>query len=416
MRVAVIGAGVVGVTTAYFLAQNGHQVSVIEQHGNVCEQASLGHAGLLGAAHLLPLAAPGMTRQIVSHWFKSNDSINFRPALSLSRLRWLRSWMRECSIERMLINKEKMQRLGKYSQQLLAEISLIHSLEFQQRSGILQLFRHPKNESNIAAGLELLSQADIPFQRLDEAGCRLCEPALHAQTPIAGGLYFPLDSQGNCVLFTKQLKAIAQQMGVEFEFLTECEHIVANHNGVTLQLKQTSQTRQHQFDAVVLAAGERSAALFDEIGITLRSANIVSYSNTANIKNIEDSPRVSIIDDSTQVALTRMDKRIRVAGSWTIGKASNADDQRAWQLLRKTGADWFPDAANYHTGSNWSGNHLMLPDNAPLLGQTAQRNIYLNTAHAEFGWAMALGSSKVVADLISGRNPDINLDGLNLAR
>jgi D-amino-acid dehydrogenase len=415
MRVAVIGAGVVGVTTAYFLAQNGHQVSVIEQHGNVCEQASLGHAGLLGAAHLMPLAAPGLPRQIISHWFKSNAALSLRPSLSLSQWRWLRSWMRECTAERMLANKQKMQRLGNYGQHLLSDISHAHNLDFQQRSGILQLFRHAKEQQKMAAGLELLTQADIPFLQLDEAACRATEPALNKQTAIAGGIYFPQDGQGNCVLFTKQLKNIAQQSGVEFEFLTECEHIVSDQHGVTLQLRQTQKSRHQQFDAVVVAAGQQSANLFNDIGISLRVATIQSYSNTASIKNIEDSPRISIIDDTAQVAITRMDSRIRVAGTILSGKASYNDDHRAWQLLRKTGEDWFPDAANYHTGSNWRGSHLMLPDNAPLLGQT-QKNIFVNVAHAEYGWSMALGSGKVVADLISGKTPEINLDGLSLAR
>jgi D-amino-acid dehydrogenase len=416
MRVAVIGAGVAGVTTAYFLAQNGHQVTVIEQRGNVCEQASLGHAGLLGAAHLMPLAAPGMPRQIISHWFKSNGSLNLRPSLNLSNWRWLRSWMHESTIERMLVNKEKMQRLGKYGQQLLVDISHTHKLEFEQRAGILQLFRHAKDQLNITAGLDLLKQTDIPFQQMDEAACRLCEPTLNPQTPIAGGIYFPQDSQGNCVLFTKQLKNIVQQMGVEFEFLTTCERIVSNHNGVTLQLKQENQIKNQQFDLAVLAAGEQSGSLFNDVGLTLRVANIQSYSNTANIKNVEDTPRISIIDESAQVAITRMDKRIRVAGTWWSGNASTSDDQRAWQVLRNTGTDWFPDAANYHTGLNWRGNHLMLPDNAPLLGPAAEKNVYLNIAHAEYGWSMALGSAKAIADLISGKTPDINLDGLNLIR
>ncbi len=419
MRVAVIGAGVVGVTTAYFLAQNGHQVSVIEQRGNVCEQASLGHVGLLGAAHLMPLAVPGGPKQIISHWFNSNGSLNLRPALNLSNWRWLHKWMKECAIERMLVNKEKMQRLGKYSQQLLSEISLVHQMDFQQRDGVLQLYRNNKDLNNLDAGLAILSQADIPYQQLDEAACRLTEPALNKQIPIAGGVYFPNDGQGNCALFTKQLKAIAQQIGVAFEFLATCEHIQSNHNGVTLQLTLDNQSRQQQFDAVVLASGEQSIELFDDIGLgrnTVRPIPIRSYSNTANIKNMDDSPRISIIDDAAQVAITRMDKRIRVAGTILSGKASNSDDHRAWQLLRKTGTDWFPDAANYHTGTNWRGSHLMLPDNAPLLGQANERNVYLNLAHAEHGWAMALGAGKVVADLISEKVPEINIDGLNLAR
>lgn len=416
MRVAVIGAGVVGVTTAYFLAQNGHQVSVIERHGNVCEQASVGHAGLLGPGHLMPLATPGMPGQIMSHWFHSNSSLNLRPGSNLSQWRWLRSWMRECTIERMLINKEKILRLGKYGQQLLVDIRLLHNLDFQERRGVLQIFRTPREQNNITAGLALLSGADIPFQQLDEAACQLCEPALSRQMPLIGGIYLPQDSQGNCALFTKQLKNIVQQLGVAFEFLNTCERIVSNHNGVTLQLKHNHQIRQQQFDLAVLAAGADSVSLFSDIGMTLRTALIQSYSSTANLKNIEASPRISIIDESARVAISRMDKRIRIAGTWLSGKASNNDDRRAWQLLRKTGTDWFPDAANYHTGINWRGSHLMLPDNAPILGPAPEKNIYINLAHAEYGWSMAVGSAKAVADLISGKTLDINLDGLTLAR
>ncbi len=418
MRVAVIGAGVVGVSTAYFLAQNGHQVSVIEQQGNVCEQASLGHAGLLGPGHLLPLAAPGMPRQIISHWFKSDGALNLNPSLTISHWRWLRGWMRECALEKMLVNKEKMQRLAQYSQQLLSDITLAHNLEFQQRSGILQLFRSAKEMSNIEAGLDLLAQSDLPFQLLDEAGCRMCELALSGKTPIAGGIFFPNDSQGNSVLFAKHLKIIAQQMGVEFAFMTACEQITSNHNGVSLQLQHENRSTAQQFDATVLTAGAQSAAFFNALGIPLRFATIRSFSNTANIKNVEDSPRVSIIDESRQIAITRMDKRVRVAGTihGGTGKLNTAAEQRAWQLLRDTGADWFPDAANYSTGSNWSGNHLLLPDNAPLLGLSPEKNIFLNVAHAEYGWSMTLGAGKVVADIVSGISPDINLDGLNTLR
>ncbi|PRC91654.1 FAD-dependent oxidoreductase [Solimicrobium silvestre] len=416
MRVAVIGAGVVGVTTAYFLAQNGHQVSVIEQRGNVSEEASLGHAGLLGAAHLTPFAAPGMPKQILSHFFKTDGAINLRPSVNVTHWRWLRSWLRECSLEGLLANKEKMQRLGRYSQQLLSELSHSHNLDFQQRSGILQLFRNVKEQKKIIAGLALLSDADLPFQQLDTAACHQLEPALNKDTSLAGGLYLPQDGNGNCVLFTKQLKLVAQQLGVEFEFLTKCEQIIPNKNGATLHLKKAEQTGQQQFDAVVLASGASSTPFLKNIGINLRIAQFQSYSNTANIKNLDDSPRLSIIDESEQIAITRMDKRIRIAGTLHLGKRKNTADERAWQKLRNVGTDWFPDAANYHTGQNWSGHHLMLSDSTPVLGRSAVKNIFVNCAHAEYGWAMATGSGKILADLISGKSPEIDLDGLTVLR
>ncbi len=414
MRVAVIGAGVVGVSTAYFLARNGHQVSVIEQHGNVCEEASLGHAGLLGAAHLMPLAAPGMPAQILSHWFKSDSPVKLQPGFNVQRWRWLRSWMHECSVERMLVNKEKMQRLGKLGQQLLNDITQLHSLDFQQRDGLLQLFRNDKELNRVTPALAMLTQADIPFRQLDQAECHLLEPALNKHTPFIGGLYFPQDSQGNCALFTKQVKAIAQQADVDFAFFTRCERIDSTPHGVTLQLKQDELVKHQQFDAVVLSAGENSIPFFKSVGIHCRVVPVRTYSNTANIKNMEDSPRLSIIDDHAQVAITRMDKRIRVAGTLLAGRARHAEDERAWTFLRKIGTDWFPDAANYHTGSNWRGTHLMLPDNTPLIGQVGNKPVFVNCAQAEYGWSMSLGSAKIVADLISGKAPDISLDGLTL--
>lgn len=414
MRVAVIGAGVTGVATAYFLAQLGHQVSVIEQQGNVCEQASLGHAGLLGPGHLMPIGTPGMPRHVVAQWFSASSNADFRPGLQPSQWRWLRKWMRECTLERMLANREKMQRLAQYSQLLLSDIKLTNNLESPERSGILQIFRHAKEQTQQQAGLALLTENGIPFQQLDEAGCRLREPALNTSTAIAGGLYFPQDSQANGVLFAKQLKTISQSAGVGFQFSKQCLGITIQQHGVTLQLKPQRQHQQQvmQFDAVVLAAGVASSSFFDSIGLTQPLMPMYSSSNTANLKNIEDSPSLSIIDSSRQITISRMDKRIRVAGLPTMRKSGIADNQR----LRDTANDWFPDAANYDTGACWSGSCLMLPDNAPLLGPSPAPHIHLNLAHAEFGWAMALGAAKIVADMISGHPPAIDTTGLTLMR
>lgn len=408
MRVAVIGAGVVGITTAYFLTQQGHQVSVIEQRGNVSEAASLWHAGLLGAAHLSPLAAPGMSKRVLSHWFNADHSLHLRPSINLAHWRWLRSWMRECTLERLQLNKQKMLRLGSYSQQLLQQMTHLHNLDFQQRDGVLHLFRTPKEHAKMSTQLALLTEAGLPFQLLDEAACRILEPALNPQMAFAGGLYLPQDGSGNCALFTKQLKMLLQQADTQFIFSSVCEQIQAHSNGVTLRLTSAEQTSQVNFDAVVIAAGADSLPLLKSLGLPHRMAQCQSYANTAVIKNIEDSPRLSIIDD--MLAITRMDKRIRIAGTVHLGKLKTKVDESAWQTLRKLGADWFPDAANYHTAQNSTCRHLMTPDSTPVLGASAIKHVYLNLAHAENGWAMAAGSGKIIADQISGNQPEINLD------
>ncbi len=416
MRVAVIGAGVVGVTTAYYLAQHGHQVSVIEQCGNVCEQASLGHAGLLGPAHLAPLAAPGMVGQILSQWLKSDGAVNLRPSLQLNQWRWLRSWLRECNLEQLIARKTHLQRLGSYSQQQLSVLSNVHNLDFQSRQGVLQLFRQSREQSKITAGLAVLTDAGIPFHLLDEAACYQQEPALNHDRELAGGLFMPGDGSGNCALFTKQLKQLTQQWGVEYLFSTECLSLHSTKTGISLQLTQAQQSLSRQFDAVVIAAGADSGPLLKALGMDLRLAQFKSYSITSGIKNPEDTPGMAIVDEAEHVAMTRMDKRLRVSGTIQFHHSKPQRDERAWQTLRNVATHWFPDAANYHTAQYTSTRHLMLPGGAPILGVSAMKNVYLNMAHAENGWALATGSGKIVADLVSGLTPEIDLEGLCVLR
>ncbi len=415
MRVAVIGAGVVGVTTAYFIAQKGHQVSVIEQRGNVAEEASLGHAGLLGAAHLAPWAAPGMPGRIFSPFRRAERPASWRLSTTTAHWRWLRRWLSECDAQRFLINTGTIRRLGAYSQELLQDLSHLHQIDFHHRSGVLSLLRTKKDQLNLEPGLELLTQENLPFQLLDATACHTLEPALNTETALHGGIYFPEDGSGNCALFTKQLRQVTQKMGVKFNFLQHCEHINPTDTGIVLHLNEGDKPTQHHFDALVLAAGVNSAVFLKRLGITIPIAQFQSYSGTALIKNPEAMPNLSILDDSFQLAITRMDKRIRIAGTSHLGRHKTSLDQHAWQTLRNSAHDWFPNAANYHTAQTWSGSHLMLPDGAPIIGSSPIKNLYLNLAHAENGWGMAAGSGKIVADLISGLTPDIALTGLTLA-
>ena len=433
MRVAVIGAGVVGISTAYFSALNGHQVTVIEQRGNVAEEASLGHAGLLGPAHLGPMAAPGMPRRLISRLTRPNSPAQWHPGGNLAHWRWLRRWLRECQAERFISNTETIQRLGTYSQQLLQEFGLHHSLDFQQRSGVLELFRTEKDLLHIAPGLELLSRSNLPFQQLDAAACHELEPALSAIPSLHGGLFYPQDGSGNCALFTKQVKTILQQMEVQFNFLQRCDAIIPQANGFSLQLTQeveTEQPREHSgvqlrdhfskqqtqqhFDAVVVAAGTNGTHFLNTLGIAAPLSSFQSFSSTAAIKNLEGTPELSIIDDTYQVAITRMDKRIRLAGTSQLGRQKDSVNQRAWQTLRSSATDWFPNAANYHSAQCWNSHHLMMPDGAPVIGRSPVKQLYVNLAHAENGWGLAMGSGKIIADQLSGRSADIELTGLTL--
>lgn len=412
MRVAVIGGGVIGVCTAYFLAEAGHQVALLERHGNVAQEASYGNAGIIAPGYVTPWAAPGMPRNVLSYLFKSAAPVRFRPNMDPALWRWLRKWLAECTLERYRVNKTRMQRVAFYSRDILQQLRERYQLEYEQTQGYLQLFRTERDIQMVQPALALLSEHDIPHRLLEAAAARTIEPALNRDTPLAGGLYLPQDEAGNCPLFTKQLKAIAQSIGVEFHFNCAVEAIQQESNGVALQVGGGI----FKADAVVLAGGVDSTQLLAPLGLRIPLYPVKGYSATASIKNFDDAPLAALIDESYKVAITRMGSRIRLAGTAELGSRTLTLRDAALRTLIKVGNDWFPDAANYSTAHFWCGARPMLPDGPPLLGATALKNVYINIGHGSSGWAMAAGCGKILADIMSDRAPDIDMHGLTPAR
>lgn len=412
MQVAVIGAGVVGVCTAYFLAEAGHEVVVIERRGNVAEQASFGNAGVIAPGYITPWAAPGMPRKILSYLFKSEAPVLFKPTMDRALWRWIRLWLSECELDRYRINKERMQRVAFYSRDILHQLREHYQLEYEQTQGYLQLFRTEREIQLAEPALALLAASEVPHRMVDADAARLLEPGLSSATALAGGLHLPQDESGNCPLFTKQLKYIAQSIGVEFHFNSILTGIQHENNRVALQIDD----RNFHADAVVLAAGIESAQLLKSLGIHIPLYPVKGYSATTSIKNFDEAPLAALMDESYKVAITRMGNRIRIAGTAELGSLDLELREAALRTLIKVGEDWFPHAANYNTANFWCGARPMLPDGAPLLGATPLKGVYINIGHGSTGWAMAAGSGKLVADIVSGYTPDIDMDGLALSR
>ena len=412
MHVAVIGGGVIGVCTAYFLAEAGHQVVVIERHGNVAEEASYGNAGVIAPGYVTPWAAPGMPGKILSCLFKSEAPVLFKPTLDPALWRWMRRWLTECELERYSVNKERMQRVAFYSRDIQQQMREHYQLDYEQNQGYLQLFRSARDIQMAQPAIALLAENQVPHRMVDADEARRIEPALERKTALAGALYLPRDESGNCPLFTKQLKSIAQSIGVEFQFNCNVKSIQSDGRGVTLQ----TDASVSYVDAVVLAAGVDSAQLLAPLGIRVPLYPIKGYSATASIKNFEDAPLAALMDESYKVAITRMGSRIRIAGTAELGSRALTVRHAALRTLMKVGNDWFPDAANYNVASFWCGARPMLPDGAPLLGATPVTNVYVNIGHGSSGWAMAAGSGKILADLMSGQDAEIDMDGLTLSR
>lgn len=411
-QVAVIGGGVVGVCTAYFLAAAGHEVSVIERHQNVAQEASFANAGLIASGFATPWTPPGMPAKMLSYLFGAEAPVMLKPTLDRALWRWVRRWISESELDRYRINKDRTQRVVFYSREILRQLREYYQLEYEQTQGVLQLFRTDKDVKMAEPAIALLAESDVPHQVLDPDGARAIEPALSPHTALAGGLYMPQDEAGNCPLFAKRMKQIASSIGVQFHFASVVEAIEPESRGVGLRIDGD----RFNADAIVLAAGTESVPLLKALGIHLPIYPVKGYSATALIKNFDQAPQSALLDEAFKVAITRMGNRVRVSGTADFASRESELLDRAIRTLVKVGYDWFPDAANYATATFWSGASPTLPDGPPLLGATPIRNVYINIGHGTAGWAMAAGSGKVVADIVSGHTPEIDMDGLTMTR
>jgi len=412
MQIAVVGGGVVGVCTAYFLAAAGHQTVVLERYSNVAQENSFGNAGLMAPGHAAPWAAPGMPQKLLSYLFKSESPAVLKPRMSPTLWRWMRRWLAECDIERFRINKMRIQRLAAYSKDLMGLLRDHYALDYEQTTGLLQLFRSPGELALAQPLMAILEEAGISHRLIPPDDARQIEPALAYHTPLNSALHLPGDEAGNCPLFTRQLKMIAQDMGVAFHFDSQVEDIAVEGAGVGFRIG----AERYSADAVVIAAGYDSLPLLRGLGVRIPVYPVKAYSASVFIRDFDQAPLASLADQAYKVSISRLGARIRVAGTAELGFPTPELRETALRTLVKVGEDWFPDAANYNGSQFWSGVWPMLPDGVPLVGPTGLRNVYVNIGHGASDWAMAAGSGKLIADIVSGHIPDIDMEGLTLAR
>ena len=415
MQVTVIGAGVVGVCTAYYLNEAGCDVTVLERNNGVAQEASFGNAGVIAPGCVAPWAAPGMPKKVLTHLFAREAPVRFSPTLDPAMWGWVGRWLRECSTSRYRTNRSRMQRLAFYSRDKLAELRIDHGLAYERTQGYLQLLRSKRDVQLSEPAIALLKENAVPHQHLSPAECRVREPGL-SDLEFAGGLFFPGDETGNCPLFTRLLKDRCVASGVRFEFGKSVTQIASQERGVVLRVN----ARDVECDALVIAAGVASAPLLRSFGVSLPLYPVKGYSATVAIREPTYAPAAALMDEAYQVAIVRMGNRIRIAGTAELGNRTLSLKTRAAQgalrTLIKVAGEWFPGAANYHSATWWTGARPMLPDGPPVLGATPHPRVFVNLGHGSSGWAMAAGSGKIVADVLMQRTPDIDLEGLTLAR
>jgi D-amino-acid dehydrogenase len=413
MHVIVIGAGVVGVTTAYYLRRRGLDVTVVERNAGVAQETSFGNAGVLAPAYVAPWSQPGMPGKVLAYLFRREAPIVFRPRLQRDLWRWLWRWYRECRVERFRVNRARMQRLAYYSRDCLHTLRARHAIDYEQERGYLQLFRTPAELERTAPARQMLTEAGVPHRLLSADECRAQEPALAASTPLAGALHLPDDEVGNCAYFTRRLKEICAADGVEFRFSLRAERLAAEAGEVTgLQCDGEALTA----DRYIVAAGVDSRALLDPLGLRLPLLPVRGYSATVAITRLEHAPHLSVMDEAYKVAITRLGQRLRIAGTAEIGGDGRKLRPSSLRTLIRVARDWFPAAASYAQAQFWCGARPMLPDGPPVLGATPVRNLFLNVGHGSSGWMLACGSANAVTRIVAGDAAEIDLDGLTLER
>jgi D-amino-acid dehydrogenase len=414
MKIAVIGAGIIGVTTAYELALDGHEVTVFERRIAAAEESSFATAGLIAPGYIAPWAAPGMPLKIVRHLFGKHAPVRISLPLSGSDMAWMWKCWRACNPEAYVRNRSRLQRLASYSRERLHDISTDLKLEYDHSSGYMVLLRSKRDNALMQPSLQVLRNAAVPFRELSPEEARKIELALNPDTVFHSAIHLPGDEVGNCRQFVLLLKNIALSKGVKFEFSTQVENIDTS-NGMNLRIAGDATPRR--FDAAVVCAGVDSARLLRPLDLKIPLAAVHGYSVSASLREPLNAPRSAVMDERYKVAITRLGNRVRVAGSAEIGGQPAKQRTSAIQTLYKVLQDWFPGAANLSTGVQvWKGARPMLPDGPPLLGASGIPGLWLNLGHGSSGWSLSCGSARAVADLIGGRDPEVDLEGFDIGR
>lgn len=415
MRVVVLGAGVIGVTTAYYLARQGVEVEVLDRQREAGLETSFANAGELSYGMTSPWAAPGVPLKAVKWLFMKYRPLMIWPLLSPAMWAWCAGMVSNCNEKSYAINKGRMVRVSNYSRDTLTELMAELPIDFDVRElGTLQLFRKQKQIDGSKADQDVLAEYGSPFELLDRDGCIAAEPGLaHVADKFVGGLRLTSDRTGDCRKFTQALAKKAEDLGVKFHYNVTIDGF-AMEQGKIVGVDTTD--GRVSGDKYVCAMGPYAPVLLKTIGIKLPIYPIKGYSITMPITDEEAAPRSTIMDETFKVAITRLGDRIRVAGQAEIIGYNKQLGSHATDAVRHVVNDLFPKGGDLSKAEGWTGLRPMTPDGTPVMGPTRYDNLYLNTGHGTLGWTMSCGSARAVADLVMDKTPGIDMDGLTAAR
>jgi D-amino-acid dehydrogenase len=415
MRVLVLGAGVIGVTSAYRLAVAGHEVVVVDRQDGAARETSFANSGQIAAYNAQPWAAPGVPRMVIEEFGRADAPFLFRLRFDPAMWRWATRFLRLCTPEAFQRTLADMNRLSSYSLEALTALREAEAIEYDRRAeGTLNLYRTPASFEKAAAMAGREEDARFRPQALDMDACVGVEPALQQSRHLfAGALHMVGDETGDAHEFAVQLAEHAAMRGVDFRYDTRVTSLAwagdrvqganTDHGAITA-------------DATVVSLGSYSPLILRPLGIRVPIYPVKGYSVTVPTAGHNGAPTHGIYDRGRKLSMSRLGARLRSGGTAEFaGYSTHLDARRAQAILDMTMAV-FPSAGDATQAELWTGLRPMTPDCAPVLGRTPYRGLYLNTGHGSLGWTLSCGSARIIADIVSGRPPEIDLTGLTLDR
>ncbi|HFK9537670.1 TPA: D-amino acid dehydrogenase [Acinetobacter baumannii] len=414
MRVIVLGSGVIGVASAYYLARQGAEVTVLDRQSGPAEETSFGNAGQISPGYSTPWAAPGIPFKAVKWMFQHHAPLAINLDGSMWQLQWMAQMLKNCNPQSYAVNKERMMRVAEYSRDCLRELRKDTGIHYENRAkGTLQLFRKEAQMEAVQRDISVLEECGVSYELLNANELGHVEPALaNAQDKLVGGLHLPNDETGDCYLFTNALAQIAKELGVNFQFNQNVEKLIVEGDQIKgVQVNGKVLTA----DRYVLAFGSYSRDFLKPLDLQLPVYPVKGYSLTIPIVDPAFAPQSTVLDETYKIAITRFDQRIRVGGMAELSGFNLGlnEDRRA--TLQMVTQDLFP-GGDMEQASFWTGLRPMTPDSTPIIGATRFKNLFLNTGHGTLGWTMACGSGKLISDIVLNHKTDISTDGLSIQR
>jgi D-amino-acid dehydrogenase len=411
MNVLVLGAGVIGTTSAWYLRERGHDVAVVERQGAAAMETSFANGGQISVSHVEPWAAPTAPLQILKWLSRPDAPLLFRPTLDPRQWRWGIAFLLECLPSRTRRNMLQILAISKYSGEALRELRAATGIHYDDlQRGILQVYTDDAGFAAAAKAAALVRRYGVARDVKTADECVAIEPALRDRRDwIAGGTYTATDETGDARKFTQELARLAAQRGVTFRYSVSIESLAQARGAIAGVQTVDAQGNRAMLsaDAYVICLGSYTPLLLAPLGVPAPVYPAKGYSATIPIVKPDAAPVVSITDDAKKIVFTRLGDRLRVAGTAELS-GYNLDLNRVrCEALTRRAVEWFGGAIDATRAEHWTGLRPATPSGVPLIGRTRYPNLYLNTGHGTLGWTMAAGSGKALADIVSDKKPEV---------